>query len=183
MGVDNILPPSPSAHFVSYSLQELDKELMGKRKKINPGVSSSAHISPSYGRTSVSWRRGSRHAGRGSAWEGVRRCWWWWWGGGGVRMRKRALCMAAKRGEQASGPAQGSAPPVDKRSILSISLSAPDNKQKSSKPRSCLAFEMCIAVCYTHAVAQLNSKWDMPTNPITLIIFVCQEVSFGKHQM
>lgn len=37
-------------------------ELMGKRRKINPGVSSSAHISPSNGRTSVSWRRGSRHA-------------------------------------------------------------------------------------------------------------------------
>ncbi|KAM8879833.1 uncharacterized protein AB9W97_014969 isoform 4-T4 [Spinachia spinachia] len=44
--------------------RELDKELMGKRKKINPGVSSAARISPSYGRTSVSWRRGSRHAER-----------------------------------------------------------------------------------------------------------------------
>ncbi|CAB1460059.1 unnamed protein product [Pleuronectes platessa] len=47
------------------SLQELDMELMGKRRKINPGVSSSAHISPSNGRTSVSWRRGSRHAETG----------------------------------------------------------------------------------------------------------------------
>ncbi|TNN89424.1 hypothetical protein EYF80_000027 [Liparis tanakae] len=49
------------AHINVHSLQELDKELMGKRRKINPGVSSSAHISPSNGRTSVSWRRGSRH--------------------------------------------------------------------------------------------------------------------------
>lgn len=39
-------------------------ELMGRqRDQINPGVRRSAHISPlSNGRTSVSWRRGSRHA-------------------------------------------------------------------------------------------------------------------------
>ncbi|TWW58729.1 hypothetical protein D4764_06G0002590 [Takifugu flavidus] len=37
---------------------------MRKRREIHPGFSSPAHISPSNGRTSVSWRRGSRHAER-----------------------------------------------------------------------------------------------------------------------
>ena len=54
--------------------------------------------------------------------------------------------------ERAMGPAQGSPPPEDKRSILSISLPAPDNKQKFSKPRSCLAFEMCNLVCQAQEV-------------------------------
>ncbi|KAK1886762.1 50S ribosomal protein L9, partial [Dissostichus eleginoides] len=40
------------AHMDECFLQELDMELMGKRRKINPGVSSSAHISPCNGRTS-----------------------------------------------------------------------------------------------------------------------------------
>lgn len=55
-------------------------------------------------------------------------------------MRERAFCMGAER---ESGPAQGSVPPADKRSILSISLSALDNKQKFNRPSFCLAFEMC----------------------------------------
>lgn len=103
---------------------------MRKRREINPGFSSPTHISPSNGRTSVSWRRGSRHAERQVGEEG---------GGGGVRRRERAEPAS----QRASGPAQGSAPPADKRSILSISLSALDNKQKFNRPSSCLAFEMC----------------------------------------
>lgn len=55
-------------------------------------------------------------------------------------MRESAFCMGAER---ASSPAQGSAPPAGKRSILSISLSAFDNKQKFNRPSRCLAFEMC----------------------------------------
>lgn len=72
---------------------------MGKRRKINPGVSNSVHISPSNGRTSVSWRRGSRHAER----ERERERKSMNTGVGermvivGGRMRKRALSMAAKR--------------------------------------------------------------------------------------
>lgn len=72
------------------------------------------------------------------------------WGGG----EEESPLHGSQASEQASGPAQGSAPPVDKRSILSFSLSAPDNKQKFSKPRSCLAFEMCILVCCTRAAAK-----------------------------
>lgn len=81
---------------------------------------------------------------RGGGWRGVG------WGGG----EEESLLHGSQASEQASGPAQGSAPPVDKRSILSFSLSAPDNKQKFSKPRSCLAFEMCILVCCTRAAAK-----------------------------
>lgn len=178
MWVDNILPPLSSTPAASptpfpttppilcllQSLQELDMELMGKRRKINPGVSSSAYISPSNGRTSVSWRRGSRHAEREREREGEtggeRESEWVseqgvgvGGGGGQEEGEKESPLHGSQASEQASSPAQGSAPPVDKRSILSISLSAPDNKQKFSKPRSCLSFEMCILVCYTHAVA------------------------------
>jgi len=74
---------------------------------------------------------------------------------GGVE--KESPLHGSQASENVSGPAQGSAPPVDKRSILSISLSAPDNKQKFSKPRSCLVFEMCILLYYTHAAAHLHS--------------------------
>lgn len=97
----------------------------------------------------------------------------WWW-----EDEKESPLHGSQASEQASGPAQGSAPPVDKRSILSISLSAPDNKQKFSKPRSCLAFEMCILVCYTHAVAQLHSHTDgIHTNTVTHFKFEGQLVS------
>lgn len=65
------------------------------------------------------------------------------WGGS---EQERESPPHGSRANEPSGPAQGRAPPVDKRSILSISLSALDNKQKFSTPRSCLTFEMRIVV-------------------------------------
>lgn len=85
-----------------------------------------------HGRTSVRWRRAATQRER----ERER---WVMEMGGWVRLMERAFFMGAER---ASGPAQGSAPPADKRSILSISLSALDNKQKFNRPSSCLACEM-----------------------------------------
>ena len=97
----------------------------------------------------------------------------------GGRFEKESPLHGSQASEQASGPAQGSAPPVDKRSILSISLSAPDNKQKFSKPRSCLSFEMCILLRCTHAVAQLHSHTD-GIRRITLILFKDQSVGYEE---
>lgn len=99
-------------------------------------------------------RRGSRHAETEKESESERTR---GWGRGGGRGGRKSPLHGSQASKRVSGLAQGSAPPVDKRSILSISLSAPDNKQKFSKPRSCLVFEMCILVCYTHAAANLNS--------------------------
>lgn len=167
MRVDNILLSAPAVLPNSFipipppilclfqSLRELDMELMGKRRKINPGVSSSAHISPSNGRTSVSWRRGSRHAEREREVEGVCVSVGW---GGGSGWNKKESPPHGSRASEPSGPAQGRAPPVDKRSILSISLSALDNKQKFSTPRSCLSFEMRIVVRYTHTHMQRQQE-------------------------
>lgn len=170
MRVDNILLSAPAVLPNSFipipppilclfqSLRELDMELMGKRRKINPGVSSSAHISPSNGRTSVSWRRGSRHAERERGRGSVRECVWVWGGEEGSGWNKKESPPHGSRASEPSGPAQGRAPPVDKRSILSISLSALDNKQKFSTPRSCLAFEMRIVVRYTHTHTQQEQQ-------------------------
>lgn len=144
-------PPSPT----------FDVKLMRKRREINPGFSSPTHISPSNGRTSVSWRRGSRHAERQVGEEGGGG------GGGGVRMRERA----ERASERASGPAQGSAPPADKRSILSISLSALDNKQKFNRPSSCLAFEMCGSHTRLHSHpsgAIVASRSHVESPPLSL---------------
>lgn len=115
-------------------------KLMGKRREINSGRT---HTSPSSGRTSVCWRRAATQGERDRETERrgwVRKMRMGVGVGGSVRMRESAFCMGAER---ESGPAQGSAPPADKRSILSISLSALDNKQKFNRPSSCLAFEMC----------------------------------------
>lgn len=115
MRVDNILLFAPNAGRASsasllrpvlclfQSLRELDTQLTrGKRRKINPGVSSSAHVSPCNGRTSVSWRRGSRHAESQSASERVRACVCVC--GEGRNKKERVLRMAAERMSRAGRP-------------------------------------------------------------------------------
>lgn len=131
-------PPSSPPFF--------DVELMGRKgREINRGFSTS----PSNGRTSVSWRRAATQRDRetevGEEDEG----------GGGGEDEGESLLHGSRASERASGPTQGSAPPADKRSILSISLSALDNKQKFNRPSSCLAFETCR---FTHALTH-RSEW------------------------
>lgn len=126
-----IFPPPPSS-----SPPFFDVELMGRKgREINRGFSSptSAPLPVTAGQVSAGGELPRRETER-QRWVRKMRV------AVRVRMRERAYCMGAER---ASGPAQGSAPPADKRSILSISLSALDNKQKFNRPSSCLAFETC----------------------------------------
>lgn len=127
------LPESPAAWYAAYGGKGGRSILVSAAQRTSLPVTAGQ---VSAGGEAAATQRASERA---STWARVRVC---------VEGRnKKESPLHGSWANEPSGPAQGRAPPVDKRSILSISLSALDNKQKFSTPKSCLAFEMRIVVC------------------------------------